>query len=667
MNKSTNAAIVLFVTMCGSEVESQVLEYPSSSSGNAVLVNLINTGAKTNAETVYMSPSGSDLAAGTEAAPVLTGNTALSRIRGNGTVRMLAGIYSTKFDLSLVTNVTIIGMGVGVTNRLGSNVNSFTDLGGGMYSFQYASNAWVSIDTNNSPYIYELGNSEGLIDRTNRQPMQHQHNYRLRGVTRLRQIAHLSAPLTNGSFVVSNNTIFFKTSDGGAIGARTIQLPDRWDTNSFTINPSVSPASVTIRNVESQFGNSGFDVTGTFYAELTACKGMYSYIEGIVDNGKFGPLEMQDCEFAGNNNDGVGLTWSRATTNDPMTRAEGIWIHDNGDEGWSDHTGAMSSIHNLLVEWNTTPLTAGVNSSGGSRVYLNGFVARNNDTALLSAGAVLATNPAWTNMLSTIIARGGHINDCRLGVSHTFGSDQERIDIYDSYIHGTQLSIAHDTAGQSNSILVVNCTLGNNLIVGNPVIVGPLFENGGRSSAILLNTNFAVANLVATNAAVRAGASTSNAAVGGLLLYSVTSFTNHSTSGSFTNFATYTNSAHLLTNAGSAEVGVWRGTFQTGTNQLQVGLGSATNVFDTGAITNLGQKVWEAYAEVTSISPTSQRVDGYIQWDQGGGVPFTRTNFSRFVAQSNGVATRFFLAGQAIGTGRITNDFAKFHYVSSTQ
>jgi len=70
-------------------------------------------------------------------------------------------------------------------------------------------------------------------------------------------------------------------------------------------------------------------------------------------------------------------------------------------------------------------------------------------------------------------------------------------------------------------------------------------------------------------------------------------------------------------------------------------------------------------ARVTAIGPTSQRVDGYIRWDQGGGVPFSQTNFSRIVAESNGIPTWLFMAGQAIGTGRITNDFFKTHYVSA--
>lgn len=157
---------------------------------------------------------------------------------------------------------------------------------------------------------------------------------------------------------------------------------------------------------------------------------------------------------------------------------------------------------------------------------------------------------------------------------------------------------------------------------------------------------------------VPSGQGTSNSFLGGTWHCDYTIYTNHSTVGAFTNFANVTVPAHSLTNLNDMLTAQWSGFFMPGTNHLQFGYGSITNIMDSGAQTNGQPSAWGAWMTVTRRGNTSEHVEGEIYWNPGFGAPFSRTNFNLEIAETNGIpnvlkAAGRTLAGRAFG---ITNN-----------
>jgi hypothetical protein len=168
-----------------------------------------------------------------------------------------------------------------------------------------------------------------------------------------------------------------------------------------------------------------------------------------------------------------------------------------------------------------------------------------------------------------------------------------------------------------------------------------------------------VSNLVATNAAVRAGASASNAWIGGVIYVDLASRTNHSTVNSYTNLATFTLPAHALTNSGDTVEATWTGVYLSGTNRFVMGFGSITNVVDVSGVTN-GAAVpagWRASLQITRTANTAQRVAAWIQFNLGSGITYAYTNRLIDIAETNGIDNLIRLQGSAIRAGGITNNF----------
>ena len=180
-------------------------------------------------------------------------------------------------------------------------------------------------------------------------------------------------------------------------------------------------------------------------------------------------------------------------------------------------------------------------------------------------------------------------------------------------------------------------------------------------------SNSAITLLTASNINVRVGQSSSNASVGGVVFTDLTSYTNHSSVGAFTNLARFTNGAHALTNnlAGLRVRG--EGRFLTGTNQIQLAVGNVTNAFDSGVVTNLGLKNWILLAQITRSGASSLHIAGEMRWDQGGGVPFSFTNYNLEITETNGIPIPIYLKGQSIRAGGITNNFFQVEYLANSQ
>jgi hypothetical protein len=172
-----------------------------------------------------------------------------------------------------------------------------------------------------------------------------------------------------------------------------------------------------------------------------------------------------------------------------------------------------------------------------------------------------------------------------------------------------------------------------------------------------------ISNLVASNAVVRAGASSSNATVGGAMFFSNSSLTNNGqTSAIFTNLLAYTVPAHTLTNNGDAITAIWRGRTLVGSNTLNLLYGSTTNVFGSTAITNLGGANWEYKATITRTGQTSQHVDAVISWEAEG-IVARSLHGNVEIAETNGVNTLLTLQTSSLtprtGANTLTNNYLK--------
>ncbi len=163
--------------------------------------------------------------------------------------------------------------------------------------------------------------------------------------------------------------------------------------------------------------------------------------------------------------------------------------------------------------------------------------------------------------------------------------------------------------------------------------------------------------------AVGVGGGPSNAVVGGQVYFDIASRTNHSTVGNYTNLSCFTNIAHSLTNNGDTITLEWAGVMLSGTNKFVVGYGSITNLLDLSGLTN-GHPLasWYAILRVTRTGNTSQRI--FVEWQTspGFGIPFSYTNRTVDIAETNGIANFARLQGAAIRPGGITNTYLTVDY-----
>lgn len=390
-------------------------------------------------------------------------NLAISALGGNGTVIINEGEYSNKgmrINLSLCTNITIEGQRI-VNIYGGTNISTFVAEGANRYNFDFSNDSYAYLDPANSPFIYIRGggSQERFIQPSERQPQHFFHNFAMRDFARLTNVASL--PIVAGQWHRSNNTIRFIPPDGAAIGSRTIQLPERnFGTNSFIYGGNYW-SRIKVIGVYAQFFYNGFDASTTKECILNGCRGNGNYNCGFDDGDKEGYNLLEFCEFGANNNDGVGNTAGGAdSTNTIATIGRNLWIHDNGDEGWSDHQGAYSLVESSLTEYNRG---GGITAFGGGRTICNTVRSMNNDYGFIAAGDPLFYNANWTNIYTTIIGVDCYTDQCRIGVGHDFSSPNLFIEMRNSWI-GANLPFGYQPvasdATHTNCILrLVDCTL----------------------------------------------------------------------------------------------------------------------------------------------------------------------------------------------------------------
>jgi len=178
----------------------------------------------------------------------------------------------------------------------------------------------------------------------------------------------------------------------------------------------------------------------------------------------------------------------------------------------------------------------------------------------------------------------------------------------------------------------------------------------------------AIAVLNSSNVNVRAGASVSNAPVGGTYFSSTGSFTNlNGVPGTLTNLGNVLIAGNVLTNNGDMVRAYWAGvgaTAMQNTQNFQIVYGSAT-ILDTGLQIS-SNILFRASVEITRTGNTALHVEAKFEWLPNllgaTGVPWASTNVNREIVQTNGINTLLALRGSAQRVGAHTNNSFRVYY-----
>jgi hypothetical protein len=210
----------------------------------------------------------------------------------------------------------------------------------------------------------------------------------------------------------------------------------------------------------------------------------------------------------------------------------------------------------------------------------------------------------------------------------------------------------------------------NNVLSNLQTMASLYFTNGQASAMVLSNivglgvtgftntVNGAISNLTTTNITAVTGASTSNSFVGGVVYYSLASFTNlNNTPGTLTNLANVSLSGHSITNNGDTIYARWGGRLANAaanTNNFQIVYGGTT-VLDTGLQVS-SNCAFIAECRIIRSGTSAQHVEAALQWGPSGGVPWAFTNVNLETTVNAGIAQTLALKGGATRVGAHTNN-----------
>lgn len=274
-----------------------------------------------------------------------------------------------------------------------------------------------------------------------------------------------------------------------------------------------------------------------------------------------------------------------------------------------------------------------------------------------------ATNGLRTDVLNLQGSTNG------LGTAITVTSNAFRADV--SNLQGATNGLRTDVLnlqGGTNGLRtdVVNLQAATNALDTRLDILEAL--PGGGGGLTTNSSQFAGAPLsiksgvLLTNPIVRAGGSSSNATVGGVMWFDTGLYTNCCAGGVLTNMNQFSVPAHTLTNNGDTIQWEFAGRSALAldsTNNIAVIYGSQ-KVLDTG-LQIRSNMYWTARGSITRTGNTSQRFESTIWWP-GGGAASVLTNFVGDIVQTNGIATVLKVQGASRRVAVLTNMLFKVKY-----
>ena len=173
-------------------------------------------------------------------------------------------------------------------------------------------------------------------------------------------------------------TLYFRTSDGLAPGARQIIVPAITSTAYSCVIGGAGDEVVDINGITTMYGYNGFRLVGCSSVRLANCDALCSASDGIsvYDTPA---VELAQCRAGGSGNDGTnGHPLTASTHNAPLNfRVIDSWCHDNWDDGDSLHERCVGSYVGGLYEYNGS----GIATAVGAHVTMIGGLVRKNGLA----------------------------------------------------------------------------------------------------------------------------------------------------------------------------------------------------------------------------------------------------------------------------------------------
>lgn len=280
---------------------------------------------------IYVSSTGSDSAAGSFAAPLLTPTNAFQRLANNGTVILRGGDYF-NYDNNFTNaeGITIMaypgeqpkfwwgqGIAPGSFSALSNGIFTMTVTAGISNTIHYLTNLWdgwnpagrgiMLIQTNVS---FEVNQQSYLLPSmfTGREDTNHVDHTPLLRASSVTSMTH-----SNRLWRLEGSTLYIKFAVSNVAGG--LWLPATNRTSTF-IHSATPRTRVKIVGVTSMFGWHGFDFAGAGAASAESCRAIGSGANGFTvgltsDAPLTGNVSVKNCEGALVNGFGFNFTGSR--------------------------------------------------------------------------------------------------------------------------------------------------------------------------------------------------------------------------------------------------------------------------------------------------------------------------------------------------------------------
>jgi hypothetical protein len=359
---------------------------------------------------MFVGPNGVDTAAGSLAAPMATGQAAINKMGGAGSVIYLPGTYTTAQRISpasVTGKVRLYGKraaGVAYDTfpviNLGNKVTGIAKTAGFTKVYQAAVAGMPTLENFNWAYQDGVADPRTVIAPADRSPQHRGRTNRLHWATKLVKTtataldaakAEIEAADPNDprAFIDEATGTFYFSIVGG--GDATV-APIYFDAaiGLFSGAGRESCGEIEIENLEVRYG--GLDTSAFRHAHINE-----TFIFGSAQNClyysnlTFGTLE---CAAAGSQAGLVG-DGLNGHIGAKIPSGSDYYGHDCRDDGYSDHEGNSSRLHGGLVEYNGG--TGMAPAYGADDVILN-FISRRNQQrgTYKKAGFYVTGGPATT-------------------------------------------------------------------------------------------------------------------------------------------------------------------------------------------------------------------------------------------------------------------------------
>lgn len=315
------------------------------------LANIVSASGSsaTVAQTVYVSPTGSDLNSGAIGSPLASISAAVAKVSPIGRVIVREGDYAAGAS---VTGCTDIDISAAPNERvriiLGTPLSGITKTAGRTKVYQ----ANLAVKPNKWIWEHDTPDTSTLIAPADRLALQRGRACRLPS-TRLDEVTSIAEIDASGSpaWFWQDGVIYFSASDGGDASTRNYRVPT---TNNGAVFGGTGVESVTLRGISVWYaGIYGFDARNLVRWEAENCGAFCGQLNGFSRDDTRFSVERY-CEAAGNAGDGFNAhRYTGNVHHEPViSTSYDNWSHDNYDDGDSYHEDCIGTYFGGLYEYN---------------------------------------------------------------------------------------------------------------------------------------------------------------------------------------------------------------------------------------------------------------------------------------------------------------------------